>query len=204
MNQSELILPLVKNKKVLDIGCAGKATPENSDWLHGKISAASRFCVGLDINRKAIEMLQEEGYNVYHGDASNFELDESFEVIVMAKILEHLPNPGKALDKIRNHLKKNGILIVTALFPFYFSRIKVDEVDNAGPSDHLAYYTPRTFARLAARHGFQEKKVTWLREEIGEVGTFKGKLFLFLMNLFPAKWSSVRWGGIYTKSLGDG
>jgi ubiquinone/menaquinone biosynthesis C-methylase UbiE len=56
------------------------------------------------------------------------EPDESFDVILCSEVLEHIPEPSKALDEFYRLLKPNGVLIITAPFsslvhfaPFYYS-----------------------------------------------------------------------------------
>lgn len=54
--------------------------------------------------------------------------DKSFDVIVCTEVLEHLPNPIKALEEFKRLLKNGGILILTAPFcslthfaPYHYS-----------------------------------------------------------------------------------
>jgi len=56
------------------------------------------------------------------------EPDESFDVVLCAEVLEHLPNPVKALEEFKRLLKKGGTLILTAPFcslthfaPYHYS-----------------------------------------------------------------------------------
>ncbi len=63
------------------------------------------------------------------GDIANIaEGDESFDIILCTEVLEHLPNPAKALEEFHRLLKKSGILILTAPFcslthfaPYHYS-----------------------------------------------------------------------------------
>jgi len=63
------------------------------------------------------------------GDITNIqEKDESFDIVLCSEVLEHLPNPVKALEEFKRLLKKGGILIVTAPFcslthfaPYHYS-----------------------------------------------------------------------------------
>ncbi len=89
------------------------------------------------------------------GDITNIPEDkESFDVILCTEVLEHLPNPIKALEEFQRLLKKDGILILTAPFcslthfaPYHYSSgfncyfyefhlenlgFKVDEVSRNG------------------------------------------------------------------------
>jgi len=51
------------------------------------------------------------------GDITDInEKDESFDVVLCTEVLEHLPNPVKALEEFHRLLKKGGKLILTAPF----------------------------------------------------------------------------------------
>lgn len=54
--------------------------------------------------------------------------NESFDVVLCSEVLEHIPDPTKALDEFRRILKFDGVLILTAPFasnvhfaPYHFS-----------------------------------------------------------------------------------
>ena len=56
------------------------------------------------------------------------ELNESFDVILCTEVLEHLPEPSKAIDEFLRLLKPAGILTITAFFasmlhfaPYHYS-----------------------------------------------------------------------------------
>jgi ubiquinone/menaquinone biosynthesis C-methylase UbiE len=56
------------------------------------------------------------------------EPEQSFDVILCSEVIEHIPNPVKALEEFKRLLKKSGILIITAPFcslthfaPYHFA-----------------------------------------------------------------------------------
>ncbi len=77
----EFILPYVQDKEVLDIGRAEAGIKESpytkEDWLHKHINSTSKYCLGLDIDEKMVNKLQELGYKVIVGDAQNFNLEKN-------------------------------------------------------------------------------------------------------------------------------
>ena len=77
--------------------------------------------------------------------------DESFDVILCTEVLEHLPEPIKALEEFKRLLRKNGVLILTAPFcslthfaPYHYS------------SGFNSYFYQYHLERL----GFELKEVT--------------------------------------------
>ncbi len=118
---------LKPNIKILDAG-AGK--------LRYK-----RFCSHLDYTSQDFGKYNGEGdgkgLQTKNWDTSRLDIisdiceipekDSSFDVILCAEVLEHLPNPIKALQEFSRLLKKGGQLILTApicslthFAPFYF------------------------------------------------------------------------------------
>jgi len=117
------ILKYVAGKKVLDLGCvqhsSNKAT--RADWLHGIISKYASYCLGVDLLEKEVKKLNELGYNIICADVEKMDLPEKdFDVIVAGELIEHLANPGLFLENCRNHLKDDGLLIITTPNPFCF------------------------------------------------------------------------------------
>ena len=52
------------------------------------------------------------------GDICKHEFEEKFDVIVLSEVLEHIPEPHKALENIHSTLKDGGKLIMTTPFIF--------------------------------------------------------------------------------------
>lgn len=69
--------------------------------------------VGCEISQPAASYAKSIGLNVRIGsfDAVDFE-SESFDVITIIDVLEHLPQPGGILEKIHRLLKPNGVVYI--------------------------------------------------------------------------------------------
>lgn len=87
---------------------------------------------------------------------------EAFDVVVAADILEHLPEPGRALDLFRPVLKPAGLLLVSlpnvanvtvrlGLLLGRFPRAARGILDRT----HLGFYTRRSGRELLHAHGFR-------------------------------------------------
>ena len=94
---------------ILDIGCGdGRLlsllkTAKNCNWK----------LYGLDFNKKGNKITKEKGIKIYEGkfEEARFK-KESFDLVIMNEILEHLYDPYKSLIKVKEMLKPKGYLII--------------------------------------------------------------------------------------------
>lgn len=124
------------NKKVLDVGCA----------------------TGV-VAREACQ-------KILVGDIETMDLEEltplSFDVLLMADVLEHLKEPLETLRKLAQFLSEEGFtLIVLPNIAHLYFRLKLligqFDYQEKGTLDrtHLRFYTLKTAKRLVADAGFQ-------------------------------------------------
>lgn len=173
MTRLERIKKLCNGEDVLDIGCYGDRTAYgHSLWLHGHISEVADEVVGIDINQTGVEELQTDGYEVYHENAEDFDIENTFDVVVAAEVIEHLTDPSGFLNSVREHLDSGGILVVTTpnlhslfvlgayLSPFY------------SEEEHSIGFTPSILRNLFDRCGWQTESIELVaHEDIPRFGT---------------------------------
>ena len=115
----EYILQQINNKKVkklkiLDIGCGGGLVSES-------LSKLGAVVTGIDFVENNIKVAKQHSadlglkidYKV--ADIEKIKLKKNFDVIVAFEVLEHLNDWEKFLNKIKNNLNKNGILIISTI-----------------------------------------------------------------------------------------
>ena len=162
-DKSELfrgILPLIRGKDVLDVGCVEhtiKAMEDNPFWVHDFLRN-NCWVSGIDILESDIQLLKDRGYNVETANAETFELDKEFDVIFAGELIEHLSNPGLFLQQTKKHLKENGLLIITTPNTFYAPRLlgcilKIND-DPTVNEEHTNWFSPSTLNTLFEREGF--------------------------------------------------
>lgn len=143
---SDYRVPFVKDGYLLDVGCG------NGRYLDG-MSALGWRVKGVEFNEYAINVCRLSKLDVHHGDlfSAKFESD-SFDVINVSHVIEHVPNPKQLFAELARILKKNGTLIIktpnsealgralfnTNWFPndvprhiYFFSEKNLREVGNA-------------------------------------------------------------------------
>lgn len=97
-----------KNKKVVDIGCG----TGNFAFLASKKGAN---VLGIDYSKTAIVQANKKFLrkNLEFKKMDVFELKDKFDVIVSIGTLEHTDDPLKTLKFLKQHLSKNGKIIIT-------------------------------------------------------------------------------------------
>jgi len=96
-------------KCVLSVGCAGGIT-------EAKLVKQGVKVVGVELNPKAAAIARQRGLTVLEGDASVIDIShvsDSFDCLIYADILEHLPDPVSVLKRHIKSLKPGGIVYVS-------------------------------------------------------------------------------------------
>lgn len=159
------LLPYVKGKTVLDVGCADQAGthPEKRiRFLHGYIKYHAAEVVGIDAAFAQVEALNKLGYTeIICGDAEHYDLNRRFDVVFAGELIEHLSSPGLFLNNAYRHLYDDGLLILTTPNRFHASPFIDAMLTGALPdykkpmAAHVAYYDINCLCALASRHGFK-------------------------------------------------
>lgn len=130
--------------RVLDVGCF------NGFYVrHLRELGLNAF--GVDFNASAVAY----GQAVYglKGAISTRELQdliaagESFDVVTMFEVVEHLEDFSAVIDEACELLRPGGLLIVSVPNNRMFWRPRLD-----GPPHHLSRFSPESLRRLARRH----------------------------------------------------
>ena len=170
------------DKRVLDVGACGvrKEYVGNPHlWVHAAIAEVASGAVGIDISGEMVEYIRRRGYDVRVGDAEDFDLNETFDVVHAGSLIEHLSNPGRFLDCAREHLDNGGRLVLTTpngqhprswLF------------GHSSPG-HLQLYNLDILERLLRRHGFRIVERRYL--DVMPNPTLKGSLYTAFLHLLP-------------------
>jgi 2-polyprenyl-3-methyl-5-hydroxy-6-metoxy-1,4-benzoquinol methylase len=185
----DIILPYIKDKEVLDIGCVNHDSKLKDDplWVHGFLKRHSNV-LGVDILQEEVEKLKKDGYNVICGDAETMDLGKRYDVIVAGELIEHLSNQGLFLNNCKKHLTTNGLLILTTphTFNLRYSIMNLFLLrDNPKVcQEHTCQYSPQTIRELLERNGFDIVKIGYFDLYGRFLGKLKYKMYDLLGNKF--------------------
>ncbi len=121
----EFILSNIDREKInklniLDLGCGGGLTCEPLARLGAKVT-------GVDFVKKNIEVAKKHAINsklninYLIGDISSINLKETYDVILLFEVLEHLDNWGLLIKKIKKQLNPKGKLILSTINKTHFA-----------------------------------------------------------------------------------
>jgi 2-polyprenyl-3-methyl-5-hydroxy-6-metoxy-1,4-benzoquinol methylase len=168
-DKMDFILEHVAGKIVLDIGCVDMSVEViqrlGPGWLHGRICEVAKQVVGVDILEDAVAWLNDHGYHAVCADAMTLDLGQTFDVVVGADIIEHLPDPHALLCSAARHMHAQSECIVMTPNPFssgQFLRILLGR--NCGASEkHTCWIDPNVAWELVAWTPLVIKEFRWLR-----------------------------------------
>ena len=130
--------------KALDIGCA------SGDYLI-QYSKKCEKIFGVDPNVELIRKAKIDYPKIEFrvGTAENLSFkDETFDLVIMGDVLEHVKDENKSLDEIYRVLKKDMLLIVTVPHKGLFSFMDID---------NYSWYYRKLFGIKTDKPGYQNK-----------------------------------------------
>ena len=147
----------------------GKSNPPPGDFLDvgcsfgGFVAAASEAgykARGLDLSEFSVSEGRKRGRDLIAGpvEPSVFS-PESFDVLTLIEVMEHLPDPSLAAQSLFSWLKPGGLAVIqTANFDGLQARSEGSSYHYYLPG-HLVYYSARNLQRLLRMAGFRGFKL---------------------------------------------
>lgn len=156
-------------KSVIHVGCADHLPlidqkRAQGNWLHDALLGFTSRCLGLDINREAVDYLTSKlkYKDIICHDLTSPVLppeiaDRKWDVMFMGDMLEHLDNPVQFLSEVHG-LYKGQVDRLLVSVPHAFSyqnfmfMLRNQECIN---SDHRYWFTVYTLAKIITRAGYK-------------------------------------------------
>ena len=159
--------------RYLDVGCS-------TGFVVEAAKDAGWIAKGIDLNPSAIDFGKSRGLDLTNAslDETSFE-KESFDVISLFDVLEHLTNPKEIINQAQSYLADEGLLFIYVPNWDSASRMIMNEDAHfIWPTHHLNYYTPNTLRDFLERQDFIVEFVStegldivdyiWREEEVEE------------------------------------
>lgn len=164
--KDDFIVGISSGLTVLHLGCVGFTDLDDADRvksakqsLHWKLTQCSKV-VGVDRSGHAIDEMRTLGIfdNVVHGDVERLDelpIEQQFDVVIAGDIIEHLSNPGRMLDGIKQFCRLDTRVIITTPNAFgapnylrYSARRFREGVE------HVMSFNEQNLVTLLKRHGY--------------------------------------------------
>jgi ubiquinone/menaquinone biosynthesis C-methylase UbiE len=144
--------------KILEIGSGGGFS---TDTL--KVKSPLFFPLDIPLgNLKRIK--QQVSFPVYPSSADVYELpfkENTFHLVIMAEVLEHLSEPQKALKEILRILKSGGTLIISVPYKEKISYQICIHCNKPTPThSHLHSFDEKKLIELVSQAGFKPVKLS--------------------------------------------
>lgn len=119
--------------------------------------------IGLEFNPHAVARLRRKyAFPILSGPLEDTPLEPaSLDAVVMFDVIEHLRNPFTALDRLRDGLVPNGLLVLSTLdADSVVSRLIGKRLEDFRRTrEHLFFFSRETLRRILSDHGFEVVKM---------------------------------------------
>lgn len=145
--------------KLLDVGCGEGFTLAYFKKLGWKVKGLDFSTAGIEAQNP--DVLQELLVgDVFANLAAQVARGETFEIIWLQNVLEHVIDPVGLMESLVPLLKKKGVLVVTV--PNDFSELQLRALSDGkvnrpywvAPPDHLSYFSAESLRRIGAETGW--------------------------------------------------
>jgi len=150
------------NKKVLDVGCATGLVAQRLKENRCEVT-------GIEIDPEQADVARDACQEILVGDIEAMDLalaPSSFDVLLMADVLEHLKDPPGTLRRLSRFLSEDGFLLVVLpnIAHLYFRlKLLIGQFDyqERGTLDksHLRFFTLKTAKKLVVDAGFEIESI---------------------------------------------
>jgi 2-polyprenyl-3-methyl-5-hydroxy-6-metoxy-1,4-benzoquinol methylase len=187
LKKLQLISKYYKTGDILDIGCGTGEflnTCKNAGWkatgIEPDVDARN-----MAINNYGLTVLEES-------DLANLK-DESYDIISMWHVLEHVPKLNERVEELKRLVKKNGLIIIAvpncdSLDASIYKR----EWAAYDVPRHLYHFTPKDIELLFKKHDMKVFRVLPMIFDSYYVSMLSEKIKTGKINLIRSTWNGLR------------
>ena len=167
----EKLSAIVKGKNIIHLGCADhldliEYKMKRGKWLHGLLLQNTKKCIGIDINREAINYLKEK-HRIPDLHCINLEDEKDidgilgntkWDYLLLGELIEHMNNPVAFLQHLHEKFKANTDKIIITAPNVYniFNAKKIRKNMEVINTDHRYWFSPYTLTKVVMESGFSD------------------------------------------------
>lgn len=147
--------------KVLDLGCGNGSLSRQLAKQGYEVVGVEASLSGVQLAQRLIPECQFIHASIY--DLPVADLDQQFDVVVSAEVIEHLLYPRELLSAAKRCLNPEGRIILTTPYHGYFKNLvlaalgKMDQHYTAlWDGGHVKFFSVSTLSQLLEQEGFTD------------------------------------------------
>ena len=151
--------------RILEIGC-GTGDTGAAALREGR---CGQYC-GIELNESAAEQARQQISEVIVGNVESIPLPwgkNSFDVLIISEVLEHLIDPWKVLRRLHPLMKPGAVVFASSPNISHYRVIKMLlagqwKLEDAGVMDrtHLRWFTPTSYSQMFESCGYRVESIT--------------------------------------------
>ena len=140
--------PDLSGKSLLDVGSG------YGFFLDRLRHASAKRLAGIELSQAQRKYAVEELRLETLGQLDDLTGNDQFDVITIFEVIEHIPTPPEFIQKVCQHLKVGGSLIVgTDNFTSDVVKVLGEGFPKWIPHEHVSFFTPATLEEMLAKAG---------------------------------------------------
>jgi SAM-dependent methyltransferase len=166
IGRQEFVVDYAAGKRVLHLGCVDEGLTEKKHQqgllLHERLQRNTRELWGVDVDAEGLRWLQEYGYtHLYQADIEDLssvpELKgQSFDLILLTEVMEHLDNPGRFLQEVRFLFGPDTELLITVPNATSLANLMMNwQSKELVHPDHNYWFSLHTISALLGKFNYR-------------------------------------------------
>jgi 2-polyprenyl-6-hydroxyphenyl methylase/3-demethylubiquinone-9 3-methyltransferase len=161
-------IPEIKDLKIIDLGCGG--------GLFSKpLLERGAHVTGIDLSPASIAVCKAEceAGTFLQGDITSLPFTKnSFDGVILADVVEHLPSYREALEEAARVIKPNGFIFISTMNRTFFSKVigvflvETLRLVPPGTHDHKLFVTPNELDEILLPLGFKREFLQGAKPDI--------------------------------------
>jgi 2-polyprenyl-6-hydroxyphenyl methylase/3-demethylubiquinone-9 3-methyltransferase len=169
----------VEKAKILDVGCGG-------GFLSNPLAQAGHQVTGVDVSTESLEVAKryDTTQSVHYLNADAYQLpfaDHEFDIVCAMDFLEHVEDPGKAIQEMGRVLKPGGLFFFhtfnrNPISAFVVIRLVEWLVKNTPPHMHISrlFIKPKELTEYCRRSKMEVVEMRGLQPVIFSLAVLRG------------------------------